>query len=222
MAKRKSSKKRKLFYRTPEGKALVATLDTLEGQAFLNSAGPGPDGLDYAGETEVDWDSQEPQTSTLGGRRFVDEDQRIWNEADLVLVDSRGRKVGKPEKPALVDAVVCNLRSLSGFPDLKVEEVERVVNRLNFINGGRENMKRLDVMKWLASRDSRPSDINTESRAMMVAALLFMLDRDARIRAELEGIIHTATHTEEPRIKRVAFYASECANHMLKRFYNGQ
>lgn len=78
---------------------IVATLETLVGTARLYDDDPaelGEDGtlhLHYAGETEVDWDTQETQTSkelaTKGQRLFEDENGAILVESEIELIEDQ-------------------------------------------------------------------------------------------------------------------------------------
>jgi hypothetical protein len=69
----------KQFY-APNGKKIVAIIEMLRATADI--AGFEPDGEpSYIGNTEVDWNSQEPVRKD-GGRIFVDESEGEWPEKD--------------------------------------------------------------------------------------------------------------------------------------------
>jgi len=78
----------------PTGAALVATLDVITAKAqvigvFLE---PDEDGKlaptpSYAGESDVDWDSQRPYRDD-GVVAYIDENGREWLEHELVRKDS--------------------------------------------------------------------------------------------------------------------------------------
>lgn len=81
----------------PDGTRIVSTLEIITGTCDINDAMPitqkedGTFEFEWAGGTDVDWDSQETVTrdATNGGfvmqRVFIDEDGGEWLEGELVL-----------------------------------------------------------------------------------------------------------------------------------------
>ncbi len=71
----------------PTGSAIVGTLERLSGTAFAIVAlsKSGKVEVYYHGETLVDWNSQATEKDKSGDRLFVDEDQCIWSESQLIL-----------------------------------------------------------------------------------------------------------------------------------------
>ena len=75
-------------FRTPTGKELTGTWELINCVARTMGVTRRPDGTfepEYEGETDVDWDSQEP-ICDKGRRLWVDEDGRNWNEANLIFI----------------------------------------------------------------------------------------------------------------------------------------
>lgn len=77
---------------SPTGVLVVSTLERVYGEALVMGAtGVDPEtglfDLEYAGETLIDWDSQE---SVLEGleRVFIDDDGEYWSESQLELRQS--------------------------------------------------------------------------------------------------------------------------------------
>lgn len=72
---------------SPRGHAIVAILETVPCTVGITDVVRGADGkivFEYDGSgNDMDWDSQEPDTSS-GQRRFLCEDGDIWRESDLV------------------------------------------------------------------------------------------------------------------------------------------
>ncbi|MEW5425077.1 hypothetical protein [Amorphus sp. 3PC139-8] len=76
---------------TPDGKRIVGVVEEIVGTARLGEdsfsrEANGELGFSYAGETEIDWNSQKPVRPSDGkGRIFVDEDGEFWRETEIVL-----------------------------------------------------------------------------------------------------------------------------------------
>lgn len=78
----------------PDGSRIVSTLEKIYGTCDINQVTQNPDGtlfVEWAGGTDIDWNSQETvmRDSTNGGfvmeRVFIDEDGGEWLESQLVL-----------------------------------------------------------------------------------------------------------------------------------------
>ncbi len=70
---------------SPEGNKIIGTLDVVRGTARANVDLDATDTLniEYLGETEVDWDSQETKTQD-GERLFVCSQRKVWRENEVV------------------------------------------------------------------------------------------------------------------------------------------
>lgn len=74
---------------SPTGSKIIGTYDTIQATALVYGFRSGPNGLleyEYAGETEVDWDSQETIMKD-GERTFVDGEGNVWRESQLVITE---------------------------------------------------------------------------------------------------------------------------------------
>jgi hypothetical protein len=73
----------------PNGKQIVGTLEKVYGEALISYfEEASPDSLEYAGETDIWWDSKQSITrKTPSGESivFLDEDRNEWLAGDLVL-----------------------------------------------------------------------------------------------------------------------------------------
>ncbi len=70
---------------SPEGNEIIGTLDVVRGTARADVAlgANGTLNIEYQGETEVDWDSQETKTED-GERLFVCSQRKVWRENEVV------------------------------------------------------------------------------------------------------------------------------------------
>src|SRR5256885_13081817 len=70
---------------SPEGNKIIGTLDVVRGTARADVAlgSNGTLNIEYQGETEVDWDSQETKTEN-GERLFVCSQRKVWRENEVV------------------------------------------------------------------------------------------------------------------------------------------
>lgn len=73
---------------SPNGAEIVGTYENLHGCAFANvwQNEDGTLGLEYAGETEIDWDGQETQTNEHGVTMWVCTEGLVWPEDQLTFV----------------------------------------------------------------------------------------------------------------------------------------
>src|SRR5258708_37570615 len=64
---------------SPEGNKIIGTLDVVRGtaRADVDLGATGTLNIEYMGETEVDWDSQETKTQD-GERLFVCSQRKVW------------------------------------------------------------------------------------------------------------------------------------------------
>jgi hypothetical protein len=77
---------------SPEGNNIIGTLDVVRGtaRAEIQLNEKGALNIEYLGETEVDWDSQE--TKTLDGERlFVCSQRKVWKENEVVRATQSNR-----------------------------------------------------------------------------------------------------------------------------------
>ncbi len=75
----------------PNGRDIVGTADVVFGTALISevAAEKLPDGtfdIEFGGETEIDWNSQETR-KRRGKRLFVDDEGYFWPEHKLKLID---------------------------------------------------------------------------------------------------------------------------------------
>lgn len=63
---------------TPVGKRIIGTLENVTGTALLLGFDPETKEHIYAGQTDIDWNSQVTQTDRLSGPMYVDEIGDIW------------------------------------------------------------------------------------------------------------------------------------------------
>ncbi len=70
---------------SPEGNKIIGTLDVVRGtaRADVDLGATGTLNIEYMGETEVDWDSQETKTQD-GERLFVCSQRKVWRENEVV------------------------------------------------------------------------------------------------------------------------------------------
>ena len=69
---------------SPEGNEIIGTLDVVRGTARADVALRSDTlNIEYRGETEMDWDSQETKTED-GERLFVCSQRKIWRENEVV------------------------------------------------------------------------------------------------------------------------------------------
>ena len=70
---------------SPEGNKIIGTLDVVRGtaRAAVDLGATGTLNIEYLGETEVDWDSQETKTQD-GERLFVCSQRKVWRENEVV------------------------------------------------------------------------------------------------------------------------------------------
>jgi len=83
---------------SPEGNEIIGTLDVVRGTARATVDLGVQDALniEYLGETEVDWDSQE--TKILDGERlFVCSQRKVWRENEVVRA-TRSKTGAPPRK----------------------------------------------------------------------------------------------------------------------------
>jgi len=87
---------------SPEGNEIIGTLDVVRGTARADVDLRANDKLniEYQGETEVDWDSQETQTQD-GERLFVCSQRKVWRENEVVRA-TRPRG-GSSEAPSVTN-----------------------------------------------------------------------------------------------------------------------
>lgn len=74
---------------SPHGSEIIGTLETIIGYAAFQEPKLDENGkidFEYSGETEINWNEQKT-VERDGGRVFVDEDGREFNESQLKLVD---------------------------------------------------------------------------------------------------------------------------------------
>ena len=80
--------------RAPNGKRIVAILDTVEVKsrcALVGKDEHGTFGLDYAGVSEPIWDTQKEVLRDLE-RVFIDEEDAEWLESQLVIAEAEPEK----------------------------------------------------------------------------------------------------------------------------------
>src|SRR5258708_37122977 len=70
---------------SPEGNRIIGTLDVVRGtaRAEVDLGATGTLNIEYMGETEVDWDSQETKTEA-GERLFVCSQRKVWRENEVI------------------------------------------------------------------------------------------------------------------------------------------
>lgn len=74
----------------PNGVKIAGPLEAVQGVADIINRGVKRDAdgtfeFEYAGETNLDWDSQATVLDADGRRQFLDEEGNLWAESDLVL-----------------------------------------------------------------------------------------------------------------------------------------
>ena len=74
---------------SPTGSRICAEMDTVIGHASINCFTKNDDGTlepEFAGQTEVIWDSQIPELVD-GQRQFIDENRDLWSEDELTIIE---------------------------------------------------------------------------------------------------------------------------------------
>jgi len=74
---------------SPTGSRICAEVDTIIGHASIDHFTKDDDGglePEFAGETEVMWDSQVP-VLVNGQRQFIDENCHLWSEVQLTIIE---------------------------------------------------------------------------------------------------------------------------------------
>ena len=74
---------------SPTGSRITAEMDTIIGHAHIDCFTKDDDGTlkpEWAGWTEVMWDSQVPELVN-GQRRFIDENCDFWSEDQLTIIE---------------------------------------------------------------------------------------------------------------------------------------
>ncbi len=69
---------------SPEGNEIIGTLESVQGtaRAAVEFTSDGKLAVEYSGETEMDWDSQQAKTED-GERLFVCSQRKLWRESLL-------------------------------------------------------------------------------------------------------------------------------------------
>lgn len=88
----KTDEEKTYYLKAPNGKRIVGTYETIvgTGEFTLSSPTRGKNkrfDLEWTGDTEVSWDSQETFTDKRGERVFFDEDGGTWPESKLTAVE---------------------------------------------------------------------------------------------------------------------------------------
>jgi hypothetical protein len=80
---------------SPEGNQIIGTLEVVEGtaRADIGLSRNGRLKVEYCGETDVDWNTQQAKTED-GERLFVCSRHKVWRESQIVEATkaSRGKK----------------------------------------------------------------------------------------------------------------------------------
>ena len=74
-------------YTSPTGDEIIGTLEILQGIANILAISEDGSDIEYAGDTDVDWDSQETKTVDGGKTVFVDESGEYWTFDKLIRGD---------------------------------------------------------------------------------------------------------------------------------------
>ena len=77
---------------SPEGNEIIGTLEILEGtaRADISLSSNGTLNVEYCGETDVDWNTQQTKTEK-GERLFVCSRHKVWRESQIVEATTTGR-----------------------------------------------------------------------------------------------------------------------------------
>jgi hypothetical protein len=73
--------------RAPNGLRITGTAEVINGQAIVNGWSNTGEPI-YAGNTEVDWNSQLTRHDPTGTRLVIDEDGEEWPQAACTLVEA--------------------------------------------------------------------------------------------------------------------------------------
>ena len=99
----------------PNGKEIVATADTVPGNALVSEFRRAPDGsldIDHSGETKMCWDGQTTTRDDRGQRVFVDSAGNEWPE-DAIHLEGEQLRAILPAAPATAEIFVTEAEHFS-------------------------------------------------------------------------------------------------------------